>query len=241
MKSNKKIFIRIIGALIIAVLFALTVYAAIAIGGKSYELIYMLVALCSCVPFFFRFERLKNTPRELAVIAVMTALSVVGRVVFMEIPAFKPITALIVITGIAFGTEAGFVTGSLSALISNIFFGQGPWTPFQMLSWGIIGFLSGLLHGRKKVGVIWLIILGIIAGAGFSLMMDIWTAISYDGKIILSRYFVFIGASLPFMLTYVISNIVFLLLLANPMMKQTTRIKEKYGIFLSDADKKSTP
>ena len=126
MKADKKKIVRIAYAALIIFFSAITLYAALFIGGKSYKLIYMLIAIFSCVPFFLRFERSKKTPRELAVIAVMTALSVVGRVVFMEIPAFKPITALIVISGMAFGMEAGFITGSLSALISNIFFGQGP-------------------------------------------------------------------------------------------------------------------
>ena len=84
----------------------------------------------------------------------------------------------------------------------------------------------------------WLSVFGIISGAGFSLIMDLWTAISYDGRIIPSRYIAFVGTSLPFMLTYIVSNIIFLLLLANPMLKQATRIKEKYGIFLFEKQKR---
>ena len=234
MKADKKKLIRALCVALIIILSALTLYAALFVGGKSYELIYMLIAIFSCVPFFLRFERSNKTPRELAVIAVMTALSVIGRVVFMEIPAFKPITALIVITGISFGMEAGFITGSLSALISNIFFGQGTWTPFQMIAWGLIGFLSGILCGKKKIKIVPIILLGTLAGAGFSLIMDLWTAISYDKTIIPARYIAFVGTSLPFMITYIVSNIVFLLLLANPMLKQANRIKDKYGIFLFD-------
>ena len=98
-----------------------------------------------CVFHFISFEKGKNDARRIVIIAVMTALSVAGRFVFAPIPFFKPVTAIVIITAIYLGSEAGFITGAFSAVVSNFYFGQGPWTPFQMLAWGLIGFLAACL------------------------------------------------------------------------------------------------
>ena len=119
-------------------------------NDRKYNIISIVIALLSCIPFFIMFEKSKNTPRELVTIAILTAFSIVGRIIFSPIPGFKPVTAITIIVGIALGAESGFIVGSLSAIISNIFFGQGPWTPFQMFVWGIIGFISGLFFYKKK-------------------------------------------------------------------------------------------
>ena len=94
------------------------------IGTERYAAVSAGVALLSCVPVAVTFEKSKKSGRELAVLAVLNALTVVGRVIFAPVPGFKPVTAMTVIAGVAFGAEAGFMTGSMSALISNIYFGQ---------------------------------------------------------------------------------------------------------------------
>lgn len=135
--------------------YLIAIPAAIFIGVKlfddrKYNIISLIIAFLACVPFFIGFERGKTGARELVVIAVLTALSVVGRLIFAPLPGFKPVTAMVIITGIAYGMQAGFVTGALSAVVSNIFYGQGPWTPFQMFVWGFLGLLSGLIFKRGQ-------------------------------------------------------------------------------------------
>ena len=100
-------------------------------NDRKYMLISVFIAFLSCLPFFVAFEKGRRTGRELVVIAVMSAISIVGRIIFAPIPGFKPVSAIVIITGMALGAEAGFITGSMTALASNVFFGQGPWTPFQ--------------------------------------------------------------------------------------------------------------
>ena len=108
--------------------------------------------LASSLPFFLVFEKKRPQAREMVPIAVMAALAVVGRAAFavVPLPNFKPCSAIIIITALAFGPEAGFLTGALTAFVSNFIFGQGPWTPWQMFTWGLIGFLAGIL---KNAGV----------------------------------------------------------------------------------------
>ena len=147
-------------------------------ANERYHVVSFLVAVLACVPFLVHFEQGKTSARELAVLAVMTALSVAGRLIFTPLPAFKPVSAIAMITGIAFGPTAGFVTGAMSAVISNLFFGHGPWTPFQMLTWGLIGFLSGVVFRRgKRPSSLALIIAGVLGGLLFSVGMDIWSTL----------------------------------------------------------------
>lgn len=199
---------------------------------RKYNIISIIIALLSCVPFFVHFEKGKSGAREMIVIAVMSAFSVVGRLIFAPIPAFKPVTAITIISGVALGPEAGFIVGSMTAVVSNMFYGQGPWTPFQMFVWGFIGFLAGVIFRKsKKPNRILLSIVGAFGGVLFSLLMDIWTTLSLDGEFLLSRYLVNVASSLSFMAIYAVSNIVFLIILAQPFLEKLNRIKIKYGIF----------
>lgn len=234
MTENKKKVLRLtIVVCILFVLIPLTIWLGVKIfEDRKYNLISAVIAFLSCIPFFLRFERGKSGAREMTVIAVMTAFSVLGRLIFAPVPGFKPVTAMTVITGISLGPEAGFIVGSMSALVSNIFFGQGPWTPFQMFVWGLIGFLSALLFRKcRRPNRVLLSLVGIFAGVLFSLLMDIWTTLSFDGEFLLSRYLVNVASSLPFMAIYAVSNVVFLMILAYPFFDKLERIKTKYGIF----------
>ncbi|MGI6168095.1 MAG: ECF transporter S component [Christensenellales bacterium] len=198
--------------------------------NRNYSVLSMMIAFLACIPFFLTFEKKAQNSRKLILIAVMIALSVAGRLVFAALPGFKPVTAVVVITALYFGAEAGFLTGSLSALLSNIFYGQGPWTPFQMFTWGLLGFLAGILARTLLKSRPLMLIYGALAGVVFSLMMDIWTVLSFDTSFALDRYLVVVGASLPFMAIYAASNVVFLLLLAKPIGAKLERIKLKYGL-----------
>src|SRR5690606_36232146 len=86
--------------------------------------------------------------RELIVIAVLAAIAVAGRSAFFMLPQFKPVVAIVIIAGVCLGAEAGFFVGVLTGFVSNFFFGQGPWTPWQMFCFGIIGFIAGLLFEK---------------------------------------------------------------------------------------------
>ena len=115
------------------------------------DILLALVFLVACaIPFFLVFDKRKPQARELIPIAVMAALGVVGRTVFaiIPLPNFKPVSAIVIITAIAFGPETGFMTGALTGFVSNFIFGQGPWTPWQMFCWGMIGFIAGILENK---------------------------------------------------------------------------------------------
>lgn len=190
----------------------------------------LCVAALACVPFFAVFERNTADVRRMVVLAVLVALSVLGRFAFSFVPHFKPVTAIVIVAGLFLGAESGFLCGALSALLSNFLFGQGPWTPFQMLGWGLIGFFAGLLSRPLRKHLSLLLIYGGLAGAAFSLIMDVWTAFWLDGSFVFARYAALVVTALPVTAVYAASNIVFLLLLARPLGKKLDRIEKKYGL-----------
>ncbi len=198
---------------------------------RSYTVVSLGVAALACVPFFISFEKKKShSTRTIVMLAVMTALSVAGRFIFAPVPFFKPVTAIVVIAGMYFGAEFGFLTGALSAVISNFYFGQGAWTPFQMFSWGIIGFIAGLLNNPLIRSKIVLIIYGALAGVAYSLIMDVWTVLWMDGIFNPLRFFAAVISALPVTAEYMVSNVIFLLILTPLFSKKIERLKNKYGI-----------
>ena len=115
---------------------------------RKYYLAGLAIIVLTTAAFFLHFESRKPQARELVVIAVLCALGVAGRAAFFMLPQFKPVMALTIIAGVAFGGETGFLVGAMTMLASNFLFSQGPWTPFQMFSMGIIGFLAGGLFRK---------------------------------------------------------------------------------------------
>ena len=198
---------------------------------KHYAWVALCVAVLSCLPLFLAFERRDSTTKELITLAVLVAVSAAGRMAFAWVPGFKPVTAVTVIAAMYLGREAGFVVGSLSAVVSNFYFGQGPWTPFQMFAWGFLGFLAGMLAQPLKRRKLWMILYGVLAGVLFSAIMDVWTALWVDGTFNSSRYLAAVISAIPVTVEYAVSNVVFLLLLAKPIGEKLERIKRKYGLF----------
>lgn len=205
--------------------------AVVAIGvwafdEQYYVAVSAVVAILSLVLFCAGFERKKTGSRRLVVLSVITALSVVGRF----IPFFKPITALTILTAIHLGGEAGFLVGAMSALLSDLYFGMGPWMPFQMLAWGLIGLLAGYLGRpmRRHIGLA--VAYGVLAGVIFSLVMDVWTVLWYNDGFSAELYSAACISALPHTVLYAVSNVIFLLLLARPWAKRIERLKLKYDI-----------
>jgi len=196
------------------------------IGEKYHMFISLGVAVLALVLFLAGFEKKKIGTRRMVIVAVMTALCIVGRF----IPFFQPIAALTVITAIYLGSESGFLVGSLSAVLSNFYFGQGPWTPFQMLAWGIIGLIAGYLAEYLKKSKPLLLTYGVLSGVLFSFIMDIWSVLWYYGAFDLNLYLASLVTAAPYTLSYAASNFIFLWFLAKPFGEKLERVRIKYGL-----------
>jgi energy-coupling factor transport system substrate-specific component len=215
---------------LLAVLVTLVVCAVFGVQGSA--LLTAIVALLSFVPFAVEFEKRKPRPAEIMPIVVLSAIAVVGRVIMVAIPNFQPVSALVIFTGIFFGRSSGYLTGAFAALVSDMILGMGPWMPWQMYGWGMMGYFAGLLAER---GVFkdrtWLIYAyGILASALYGTILDTWFIIGFVKDITLTAIAAAYTAGFAMNISHIISTVVFLALILVPWGRKIKRIKIKFGI-----------
>ena len=223
----------IFSVLVIFLLVPLTLLLGTKLKGRAYYLMSTLVVIEIMLPFFFRFESRRPQARELVILAVMAALAAVSRVVFAFSPYLKTITGIIMITGIAFGAEAGFLTGAVAAFASNFFFGQGPWTPWQMFAYGFGGFFAGLIfHKHKSWRKPW-----ILAPFGFLTilllvgpMLDSCTVFTVLTKFTKKNILIIYGQGVPVNITHGIGAALTLFFVSRPLLSKLERLQTKYGM-----------
>ncbi|MDO4555602.1 MAG: ECF transporter S component [Lachnospiraceae bacterium] len=230
-KLSKRTLLSLV---ILIVLIPLTIAFGITMmGDRKYYFISLMIMIYAIVPFVMVFEGRKPQARELIVLATMAALATAGRAAFFMVPSFKPIVAIVIISGIAFGGEAGFLVGAVTMLVSNFLFGQGPWTPWQMFAMGFIGFLAGILHRKgllpAKRGQLCLF--------GFLATFFIYGGIMNPAALFMSTYeFTWSGllaiyiSGVPVDLVHASSTFIFLWIGAKPLLEKLQRIKVKYGM-----------
>lgn len=204
----------------------IVISGAVIFDSQKHIIISLGVAIFSLILFSISFEKKFSGTKRMVLISIMTALCLAGRF----IPILKPVSALIIITGLWLKAEAGFLVGALSALISNFYFGQGPWTSFQMLALGMIGLFAGIFSKYLKQNKIMLIIYGLICGISYSFIMDIWTVLWYAKGFSLELYGTAIITAVPYTISYSLANIIYLWFLEKPFGEKFHRITVKYRI-----------
>lgn len=234
-KNKGKLPPRTLAAIfLIVVMIPVTIWVGIHFfNDRKYLLVSLVIVIYSMIPFFLTFESRKPQARELLIIAVLTAIAVAGRAAFFMVPSFKPVMAFVIISAVCFGAESGFLVGALSMLVSNMLFGQGPWTPWQMFSMGIIGFLAGILFqkGWLKARRVSLCIFGFwsalfIYGGIMNPVSLIMSSYAITKRNLLAIYI----SGLPVDMVHGAATVIFLLLASKPMIEKLERIKIKYGL-----------
>lgn len=233
-KENKLSKRTAVSAALILLAVPLTILlGAYCLDNKKYYFISLLIIMEILIPFCMIFEGRKPEAKELIIISVLCAIAVAGRTAFFMLPQVKPAAAIIIIAGACFGGEAGFLVGAVTGFVSNFFFAQGPWTPWQMFSLGIIGFLAGMLfkNGRLKRTKINLCIFGAFAALIIygGIINPANVIISTDNptmEMIISSYIM----GMPFDMIHAASTVLFLWFIAMPMLEKLDRIKLKYGL-----------
>lgn len=226
---------RILVSLLLIALLAF--FLVLSIVWKDHFLLLSFgVVSISIIFLILRFESRKVEARELVLLAVLAAIAAVGRVPFASIPSVQPTSFVILISGYVFGAESGFMIGAVAALASNMFLGQGPWTPWQMTAWGLIGLTAGLLRNtafmNRSLGRI---LFGLIWGFLFGWIMNIWGFFSLTqstGTTTLTEILAYFAGSAFFDSLHALSNAVLLLLFGNTWIKSLTRFKRKYGLII---------
>ncbi len=210
-------------------------------------LLALVFLLVSTVPFYLAFDKRRAQARDLTPIALMAALCVAGRTAFsiIPLPNFKPVTALVMITAIAFGPESGFLTGALAAFLSNFLFGQGPWTPWQMFSFGSIGFMTGICYkmgifgsveqavtdaGGRRRKPLRLCIFGFFCGVLYGWIMNLQYIAGYIRPLNLKTITAAYAASAWFDISHGACTALVLWLAAEPWVRKLRRIRKKFGL-----------
>lgn len=223
------------------VLAALEVPALVAVpavlGACAYfqveqgALLTVAVALAAVGVFFASFEASRPALRQIMPTVVLAALAAAGRVLFAPVPDFKPVSAICILAGTVFGRRSGFLVGALAALVSNFFFGQGPWTPWQMYAWGLVGYLAGVFADRgwlDRPPVLY--VYGFSSAVLYGLLLNSWYVIGFVQPFSWPAALVALVAALPFDVTHGIATVVFLAALYVPWRKKLQRIKRKYAL-----------
>ncbi|QGQ95053.1 ECF transporter S component [Paenibacillus psychroresistens] len=219
--------------LILIIIPATIMLGVFVLDDRKYYFISLLIVLYTMIPFFMVFENRKPQARELIVIATLASIGVAGRAAFFMLPQFKPVVAIVIIAGVSLGAEAGFLVGTTTGFVSNFFFGQGPWTPWQMFCFGIIGFLAGVLFDKRLLkktklalcifgGLATFFIYGGIINIGSLLMFTS----QFSWKALLATYI----SGFWFDIVHAIATVVFLFFISQPMLEKLERIKTKYGL-----------
>lgn len=224
----------VVASVLILLMIPVTLVVCVGLFGRTHYYITALLVMLECMlPFFMVFEGRRPQARELTIIAVLCALGVAGRAAFFMLPQFKPVMALTIIAGVAFGGETGFLVGAMTMLASNVLFSQGPWTPFQMFSMGIIGFLAGVLFRkgwlRRSRGAL-AVFGGIVTFVIYGAIMNPVSALIYGAEMNWQTLLTYYITGFPMDCVHACATVIFLLLLAEPMLEKLDRIKVKYGL-----------
>ena len=184
------------------------------LSNKSYfgTIITIYVVFILFISYLY-FEKSKKGVHEIAIIATISSFAAISRVPFASIPNVQPVTFIVSLAGLVFGVYDGFLIGATTAFISNIFLGQGPWTPWQMLSWGIVGAISGLIgKSHKQVNTKIFAFINFLFGFLFGAIMNLWHLMGYVKVISIESILLTYSSSAYFDLLHGIGNVLFVLI-----------------------------
>ena len=205
--------------------------AAAFVGSDQAAAVSLAASVASLSLFFLSYEWGRPGLREVMPVVVMAALAAAGRILFAPIPDVKPVSAIAIVAGATFGRKAGFMVGALAALVSNFFFGQGAWTPWQMYAWGLVGWLAGVLAARgafrRQAGAC---AYGFASGLIYGLVVNLWSLIGFFHPHTLAEAFLVLAPAVPLDCVHGAATAGFLALLWKPWHRKLARLKAVYGL-----------
>jgi prenyltransferase/squalene oxidase-like repeat protein len=195
----------------------------------SWELVSFLILGVVLLGGFAWYERSRPPAQVVALVAALAALAIAGRIAFAAFPNVKPTTDIVIFAGYALGGAPGFAVGALAALVSNFWFGQGPWTPWQMAGWGLCGLLGAALAlGGRNVGRLGLAATCGLAGILYGALLNFSLMATYGGELSLERFGVLSARAIPFDAAHVVSNVVLALVAGPAIVRMLSRFRQRF-------------
>ena len=195
----------------------------------SWQLMSFVILAVVLLGGFAWYERSRPPSQVVALVAALAALAIAGRIAFAAFPNVKPTTDIVVFAGYALGPAPGFAVGAISGLVSNFWFGQGPWTPWQMAGWGLCGLMgAGLALGVRNAGRLSLAAVCGLAGFAYGVLLNFSLMATYGGDLSLERFLTLEARAIPFDVAHVVGNIAFALLAGPAMVRMLTRFRQRF-------------
>jgi energy-coupling factor transport system substrate-specific component len=195
----------------------------------SWQLTSFIILAVVLLGGFAWYERSRPPSQVVALVAALAALAIAGRIAFAAFPNVKPTTDIVVFAGYALGPAPGFAVGALAGLVSNFWFGQGPWTPWQMAGWGMCGLIgAGLALGVRNAGRLSLAAACGVAGIAYGVLLNFSLMATYGGDLSLERFLTLEARAIPFDVAHVAGNIAFALLAGPPMVRMLVRFRQRF-------------
>ena len=195
----------------------------------SWQLTSFLILGVVLVAGFAWYERSRPPSQVVALVAALAALGIAGRIAFAAFPNVKPTTDIIIFAGYALGGAPGFAVGALTALVSNFWFGQGPWTPWQMAGWGLCGILGAALAlGTRNAGRLALAATGAFAAVIYGALLNFSVMATSGGDLLWGKFWFLEGRAIPFEVAHATGNVVLALIAGPAMVRMLTRFRERF-------------
>lgn len=205
--------------------------ALAAAGVRATAGLTLMVCALAVVLVLASFESSRPALRQLMPTAVLAALAAAGRVLFAPLPDVKPVSAIAIVAGAALGRRSGFVVGALAALISNFFFGQGPWTPWQMYAWGLVGYVGGVLAERGALDRRWVLYgWGLASGLVYGLILNGYHVLGYVQPLTWPAVVAACAASVPLDVVHGAATVAFLAAVWGSWGRAIRRAVAKYDL-----------
>jgi energy-coupling factor transport system substrate-specific component len=195
----------------------------------SWQMVSFLILGAVLIGGFAWYERSRPPSQVVALVAALAALAIAGRIAFAAFPNVKPTTDIVIFAGYALGPAPGFAVGALAGLVSNFWFGQGPWTPWQMAGWGLCGVMGAALAlGARNASRLTLAAVCGFAGIAYGLLQNFSLMAIYGGDLSIRHFLVLEARAIPFELAHAIGNVVFALLAGPAMVRMLVRFRERF-------------
>jgi Prenyltransferase and squalene oxidase repeat len=180
---------------------------------------------------FAWYERTRPDARIVALVGTLAAFAALGRIAFVALPNVKPTTDIVLVSGYALGGGPGFAVGALAGLTSNFFFGQGPWTPWQMAGWGLTGVIgAGLaIATGRRIGRWGLALACTVVGFAFTVLQDVGDWVTYSDHS-LAQLRVYVGKGIGFDCVHAAGCLIFALALGPAMIHSLSRFAKRLQV-----------